>query len=260
MLEGILFDYDGTISSSSKRQFEWFKYWAEHNNVDFPFSQVDEFMIYYNYHINKEGGVQNVYDELDLPCDMDDFDHLVWQHYKEFKQKNSAGIYSGMEQALRTIREMTSLSEDVERNRRVLMAINTTNSWESIHKELSENELIQCFDYKVTKETLLAYHGAGKGKSLEKPSKISVALSLQQMGTNGVATIHIGDSLVDLQSSINVRKFGDYRNESLITVGVLWGYEGEKILQGVKTDYGRVNFRHIAEKPEDLPRIISTYL
>src|SRR6056297_1287178 len=105
MLQAVLFDYDGVIGKTFERQYNWFKYWAKENNKPFDFETVSDFQEFYNKRIHEEEGVQNVYDSLNLPCDMKDPDHPVWPAYKEFKTKNPSPIYSGMPKAIKNIHE-----------------------------------------------------------------------------------------------------------------------------------------------------------
>jgi len=65
MLQGIAFDYDGTIGQTGERQFNWLNHWARINDKSAPpFANIREFMPFYNEHCGKPGGVQNVYDAL----------------------------------------------------------------------------------------------------------------------------------------------------------------------------------------------------
>jgi len=262
MLQAVLFDYDGVIGKTFERQHNWFKYWAKENNKPFDFETVSDFQEFYNKEINKQGGVQNVYDSLGLPCDMKDPEHDVWPAYKRFKKQNPSPLYSGMPETIKNIHEMGNLSENPERNTRLRMGINTTNSWESIYKELKSNNLAQYFDCFITEEVLRKYHGAGDGDSLKKPAKVSLALALGLLGSKGQYTIHIGDTLNDLSSSQKVVRLNPQNPETLITVGASWGYEGrDKLEKGLKTaDKETIHFDYIIDKPKELENIVKDKL
>jgi len=268
MLQGGLFDYDGTLAMTMERQHDWFHYWArlngrnklthpEHGSLD----DIKSFAKAYNntlYH----NGVQAFYDELDLPCDMNDKTHPVWIAYDAFKMNNPAKLYPGIKEAVLEIWNLGNLNQKDERNHRLRLGINTTNSWASICRELSDNGILHCFDSYISKEILIKYDGAGNAAAITKPSKVSVALSLGVLNTDGGATFHIGDTLSDLRASIDVRHSGRiYKAETLITIGVAWGYEGlEKLKEGVKINGGTEHFRHLVDRPKDLPEVIRQYL
>ncbi|MGV8169017.1 MAG: HAD family hydrolase, partial [Candidatus Nanoarchaeia archaeon] len=170
-------------------------------------------------------------------------------------------LHDGMKKAIKDIWYLGRFSKDPSRNQSMKFAINTTNSWKSIYPELVENNILQYFDSFCTAETLKNYDGSGNHSAMNKPSKVSVALMLYVLGTDGGATIHIGDTLSDLKASIDVRRFGGLKSENLITVGCAWGFDGKDTLkEGVKTNGGTVYFQHIADKPSDLPEIIRMYM
>jgi phosphoglycolate phosphatase-like HAD superfamily hydrolase len=225
---------------------------------------LDEFKTFvkgYNNLINTKG-VQGMYDALNLPCDMNDLSHPVWIAYNQYKSDHPAQLYPGIKEAIQEIWELGTLTNSQGRNHRVRLAINTTNSWSSIYKELLAAGILHCFDSYITAEVLNRYNGPDAPGTINKPSKISVALCLNILDTDGGATFHVGDTLADLQASIDVMASSkSYKGESLITIGAAWGYEGRESLErGVKTDGGTVHFRHIADTPDELPRIIEDYL
>jgi len=268
MLQGGLFDYDGTIAMTLERQFHWLKYWAGLNGVKRlvhpeigPLDKFQAFVKGYNDLINRVG-VQGMYDAFNLPCNMNDFNHPVWIAYNQFKADNPARLYPGMKEAVEEVWRLGHLTKNASLNHRMRLAINTSNSWKSIYSELSAAGLVHCFDSFVTAEVLTEYTGTGNSGSINKPSKISVALSLNILDTDGGATFHVGDTLADLKASLDVKSTGkSYKGESLITIGAAWGYEGRESLErGVDTDGGTTHFRHIADSPGDLPKIISQYI
>lgn len=258
MLHGITFDYDGTIGDSFERQFKWFKHWARANETKFPFEDAAQFREFYNARCTLERGVQNVYDSLGLPCDMDKHEHPVWQAYEKFKAETPVSFYPGIKDAILKIWEMGHLSPDSNRNKRVRLSINTTNTWQSIYNDLKQEGILHCFDCFVTEEVLRAYHGAGIPTSLHKPSRVSLALTLGLIDCPGEYVLHVGDALSDLAASQKVFTLNPCHPETLITVGAAWGYEGrEKLEKGVKIDGGATaHFNYIIDKPEELPGII----
>ncbi|MBN1275182.1 HAD hydrolase-like protein [Candidatus Woesearchaeota archaeon] len=293
MLDAIIFDYDGTIGDTSMRQYEWFLYWNKHSNGDAPlayfsrFAAVGEkeeltkerrvaledspgervvpvdfqgFLQVYN-HLYNVGGGQFLYDAFGLPCDMSDHAHPVWKHYERFKEAYVAPAFDGMPQAVKRVWELGHLQEDASFNQRVRLAINTTNSWKSIYRDLSHHGLLCCFDSFVTAETLKRYDANGNSQAIMKPSKIAVALSLSVLGAAGEATMFVGDTLSDLQACTDVARTGSYRKERLVPVGVAWGFDGRDVLmEGVKTDSGQAYFRHIVETPEELVGLVESYV
>lgn len=264
-LQAIIFDFDGTISPTNLRQFQWFQYWAEKNHKELAHAKdgkiiklniLDKFMNFYNFHCHG-GGVQKVYDELGLPCDMNDKNHPVWPAYEEFKDGHPAGFYSGMKETLKELWEMSHLSEDPLRNRRLRLAINTTNTWKSIRKELVSEDVLHYFDSFITEEVLAQYHGAGNPDAIKKPSKISLALTLGLVGSEADRTLHIGDTLNDLSGSNKIIQLNPNNPQSIITAGVVWGYEGrERLERGVETPEGIIHFDYILDKPEEILQVV----
>jgi len=257
-LQGVAIDYDGTIGKTSERQFNWFKHWAKLNQKEIPFDNVPDFLLFYNSECELDGGVQNVYDALGLPCDMKDRNHPVWKAYTEYKHGNDVPFYPGVKETILKIWEMGHLTNDPKNNRRLRLAINTTNTWDSIYKELLKEGVLHCFDSFVTEEVLRDYQGAGNSNGIIKPSKISLALTLGLIDSVGESVLHIGDTLNDLAASYKVIRLNPSRPETLITVGAAWGYEGRKKLeQGVRVKYdGIIHFNYIIDRPEELVGIV----
>ncbi|MBN2142585.1 HAD family hydrolase [Candidatus Woesearchaeota archaeon] len=269
MLDAILFDYDGTLGMTQERQHDWFHYWGKlngKNRLMHPeggdLSDLKRFIAVYNKVLAKHD-VQRFYADLELPCDMNDRTHPVWIAYDSFKLSNPARLYPGIKEAIIEIWEAGQLSTQKNRNYRVRLGINTTNSWDSICKELKAHGILHCFDSYVAKDILAVYDGAGNASSITKPSKISVALSLDVLNSEGRATMHVGDTLGDLKASIDVRRgFRMHKGENLITVGVAWGYECRENLEGGVIDESGVSehFKHIIESPDQLPKVVASYM
>lgn len=260
MLEGILFDYDGVIAKTHERQFNWFKFWSQTNKTQFPFENITDFMVFYNQSINHENGIQNVYDDLKLPCDISDQNHPVWSAYNQYKTQNPIEFYEGMTSIIPQIHEICSLSENTIRNQRVRMGINTTNSWKTIHKELKEKSLLPYFDSFVSYEIMERYAGEGLGKGIHKPSKVSLHLSLERLGTNCSSTLFFGDSLTDLKASVNLPIKGT-RTENLITVGCSWGYEGkDRLKSGIKENGKTHHFDYLIDNPNQMLDLVKDFI
>jgi phosphoglycolate phosphatase-like HAD superfamily hydrolase len=268
MLQGIILDWDGTVSPTMMRQFNWLKHWANVHDkelktkeMDKPFDDVNKFLTFYNK-ILEEGGPQLLYDRLELPCDMNDSAHPVWLAYNKYKEENPAGLYPGMKETILELWEMGHLPEKPDLNTRMRLAINTTNSWKPIRNELVHEGLLHCFDSFVTQDTLALYHGAGKPDEIKKPSKISLALTLDKLQTEAGYTIHVGDTRDDLAASQNIVRAHTNRPETLITVGAAYGYEGrQKLEQGVVTALGELAyFDFIIDEPKELLDVVQHYI
>src|SRR3989344_1586469 len=199
MLQAIFFDYDGTISPTSQRQEKWFKHYSQKHDKPWKFQTFNEFLTFYNAHCALEGGVQNVYNSLGLPCDMNDKTHPVWPAYEEFNQQNPTALYPEMKETIEQIWRMGALNQSHQRNRRLRLGINTTNSWRSIHNDLKQGGILPYFDGFITEETLRDYHGAGNPEPIKKPSTISLSLLLGLLDSTGAYTLHIGDTRNDLK-------------------------------------------------------------
>ena len=253
MLQAIMFDYDGTITPTLKRQEKWFKLYAAKHRKKWPFKDFPSFLDFYNEKCALEGGVQNVYDALGLPGDMSDRSHPVWHAYEKFNQNHPQALYPRMKETIKQIWQSGQLTKDPRRNRRLRMGINTTNSWGSIYNDLEKGGVMPYFNCFVTEEVLREYQGAGNPEPLKKPSKISLALMLGLMDSNGAYTLHVGDTRNDLRSSQKVIRLNPMHPETLITVGACYGYEGREILeQGVETPDGVVKFDYLIDDPREL--------
>jgi phosphoglycolate phosphatase-like HAD superfamily hydrolase len=268
ILEGIIFDNDGVISQTAPRQYAWFQHWAEANGKKLPHASFDEFLTDYNDTLHAAEdvacGVQAFYDKLGLPCDMKDKQHAVWIAYDQYKSQNPVGLFPGMKEVIAEVHRLGSLSAAaVTVSKRLRLAVNSTNSWQTISKELDKSGVLPYFDSQIGIEMLREIHGAGDGNALKKPSKISVAWSLYQLGTDGDRTMHVGDTRADLAASRYVLVPGGdpSRRKNLIMVGAAWGYEGRKSLEeGTDLENGEhVHFDYIINKPEELIWLVKKY-
>lgn len=262
MLQAVIFDFDGVISPTSLRQEKWFKFYAAKNGMrGWPFPTFDAFLTFYNKACALPGGVQNVYDKLGLPCDMKDRSHPVWPAYEQFNQENPSELYGGMKETVEEIWTLGQLGEDSFRNRRVRLAINSSNSWKSIRSDLQKGGIRQYFDAQVTEEVLRAHHGID-GDCMKKPAAVSLALALDLLGSEAKYTLHVGDTRSDLQASQRVVRLNPQLPERVITVGACYGYEGRATLeQGVELPSGeRVHFNHLIDSPKELVDIVKGYL
>lgn len=265
-LDAIIFDFDGTLSRSAPRQEAWFKKFSKMNNKPWPFKDFDHFLTVYNETLYGSGGdvmdgVQKFYDNLELPCDIKanmktENPHPTWIKYTKYLKENSLGLIPGMKEVLDEIFALGSLNSDPLTSTRLRLGINTTNSWQGIYSELKNAGVINYFHSQIGAEMLNDLHGAGNGDSIKKPSKLSVALSLNNLGSKGARTMHVGDTRTDLMASRGVIRPGHDASqaEDLIMVGVGWGYEGrEKLEEGAYLQNGKkVHFDYIIEEPKNL--------
>jgi len=260
MLQALFFDHDGTLAPTLKRQETWFTYWAEKNNTRWPFSTFEEFADFYNSTVH-EGTVQLVYDKLNLPCDMKDRAHPVWNAYETFNHEHPSQLYAGIKETIQTIWTLGALNNNPLRNRRLRLGINTTNSWKSIKGDLEKGGILQYFDCAVTDEVLRRFQGLGIAEQLHKPSTISIALMLGLLDSEGEYTIHVGDTLNDLISSQKVVHLHPFRPQQVITIGACYGYQGRAVLeQGAVVGGESVKFNYLIDQPSGLVPIIETLL
>ena len=260
IVEAVIFDHDGTLAPTLERQEQWFKHYSEMQGKSWGFT-FEEFREFYNQLCALEGGVQNVYDRLGLPSSIRDKTHPVWPAFEAFNREHPLELYPGMRETVEELWRIGALTENVLRNRRMRLGVNTTNSWKSIRGDLEKGGVLPYFDSFVTKEVLDTYHGSGNGAALYKPSKVSIALMLGLLGSNGNTTVHIGDTVNDLLASHEVMRFDPGRKETLITVGAGYGYEGrEKLEDGAEVDGERIHFTHLINEPRELVGIVKGYL
>ena len=169
-----------------------------------------------------------------------------------------------MKEVLAEIHKLGSLSPSrLMISRRLRMAVNSTNSWETISKELDKEGVLHYFDSQIGIEMLREIHGAGDGNALTKPSRVSVACSLYQLGTDGDRTMPVGDTRADLAASRQVLVPGGdpSKRKNLIMVGAAWGYEGrEKLEEGTKLENReQVHFDYIIDQPKELIWLVKKY-
>ncbi len=251
MLTAIIFDYDGTLAPTYTRQEKWFKLYCQENQKEWPFQDFDAFLTEYNKECSLSGGVQNFYNKLNLPCNMTDRKHPVWNAYLKFNQENPQEMYPNI---LETIQEIWKIGQlDKSRNTRLRIAINSNNLWSSIKKDLDSFGILPYVDTQVTADTLLQYSNTENINSLLKPSSFSVSLCLKLLQSPAQQTIHVGDTLNDLIASQKVAQH-PHPSASLITVGAGYGYEGRRELEkglenGIKFDY-------LIDKPSELIEIV----
>jgi phosphoglycolate phosphatase-like HAD superfamily hydrolase len=199
-------------------------------------------------------GIKSTYTVFGLPYD-EDRNHPVWDAYDKFKKENPIIIKPSIKRMIRDVYSLTSLDANNHQNRRARLGINSSNTWTSIHSELRKSNLLQYFDHYVTIETLREFDGSN---TAEKPSKVSVALSLDVANSEGRNVIFVGDTLNDLKACINVRRGNRFHvPQSLITIGVTWGYQSRKILENGVQENGSIHhFNHIVDTPEEITRIV----
>ncbi|MGV8086432.1 MAG: HAD family hydrolase [Candidatus Woesearchaeota archaeon] len=262
VLLGGLIDWDGTIVKTPERQFKWFSEWARQNNVEFNYATLEEFLPKYNKVYNEKGG-QGLYDAFGLPCNMSDHNHPVWPAYDHFKATHPVEMYDGIKEALIDVWKLGRLDSNSLRNQTMRLAINTTNNWKSIYPDLIKFELEYIFDSHCCAETLKEFDGNGNSAALQKPSKVSVALMLNILGSEGHTTFHLGDTIGDLRASYDIRRFGGLKSESLITIGAAWGFEGRETLEkgytSPNSNSGTIHFTHILDHPKQLVDVIKSY-
>ncbi|PIN70779.1 hypothetical protein COX84_01225 [Candidatus Micrarchaeota archaeon CG_4_10_14_0_2_um_filter_49_7] len=243
LLKGIIFDCDGTIIPTLERQESWFRFYSKRNNQPWRFNCFDDFKEFYNDRVSRPGNVQNVYDELSLPCDMSDKSHPVWPAYEQFNSENPLELYPGMRQALDDIMALSS---------GLVLGLNTSNSMRSIKGSLVEGGIISYFKHIITSDTLREKSPDGDCEPLKKPNTFSIELMLGVLGTEPEETLHVGDTIADLRAS-----HGVHGNRSLLTVGACYGYEGSEILS---KGYGGLRFDELVDDASGLVAVVKKFL
>lgn len=260
MLQAIIFDVDGTLLQSIERQEAWLQHWAEQNGKPWPLESFAQFREFFNQQIRK-GGIQNVYDALGLPCDMNDRSHPVWPAFENFCHNNPTQLYPQVEEAVKEIWKMGCLQgPDPLHCRRLRLGLNSNNSRKNVLNDLGS--IVSYFDTIITSDLLHGYHGNKGGDALTKPARVSLALALDSLQSSGKAAIHVGDTLDDLAASQNVlRQMPSPQYETLITVGACYGYQGrERLEKGVEISSGRAHFDYLIDEPGELIAIVEEQL
>lgn len=262
MLDAIIFDYDGVIGDTQRRQYDWFKFWADFKNKPFPWDR-NSFEVLYNQW-QSELGPEKTYHKFGLPADMSNDKTEVWHEYRKFKKSYSVDTFKGMKSAMKDIWNSSRIQLSNDDDRVVRLAINTTNDAETIKPTLESFGMLNYFDHIIATEKLQAFAGPFVDISnIKKPSKISIALALMSLDAKGSKTIHVGDTIGDLKSSYDVFKYHPEDKEDLITIGVAWGYDGRSILEAGTEFSGRaerIHFDHIVDTPAELATIVKEYI
>lgn len=252
-LQAIIFDFDGTLVDSASRQYGWFKHWAAENGKELVYGgeeldAFEKFIKVYNKILRSES-VQKLYDDLGLPCYMGNQSHPVWSAHCKYQAEHPLGLYPGMKEVLEELKNMN-----------LRLAINSSNSRRPIETELKG--VLSYFSQIITAEYLTDYHGAKNSDAIQKPSKISIALMLNELDVEGNRTMHVGDTLNDLRCCKKVMRQNPARFEDLKTVGVSWGFEGrEELEKGAELSKDvAVHFDYVIDKPQELIEIARKYL
>ena len=165
-----------------------------------------------------------------------------------------------MKETIEEIWKLGQLGKNPLENRRLRLAINTSNSWASIYNDLSHSGILPYFDAHLSDEVLRVYHGFD-GECLKKPAPISLALLLDFIGSEEEYTLHVGDTRNDLCASQKIVRLNPTKPKKVITVGACYGYEGRSTLeQGVKLPTAeQVYFDHLIDRPQELVEIVKSY-
>jgi len=156
---------------------------------------------------------------------------------------------------------MTRLSDDPLHNWAVRLGINTTNSWKSIKGDLKKADVTKYFDCRITDEILREYYQRGDSEPIKKPSPISIGYIMDMLNCDSRMTIHVGDTLDDLGSSVKVIRTNPKNPEKIITVGACYGYEKKSVLKrGVEKNNKTYTFDYLIDKPSELIQIVKDLL
>ena len=267
--EGIAFDVDGTIVNTPPSQFDWFKHWANQNNIKFKFKgmKLREWLdTIYNPAIF-EGGFPEVYKVHGLPDDssLGRENAKVWKAYDSFKKENQhkIKIYEGMDKVFRELHNSGKIPKDGSRDHALSLGIVTTNTWAPYYDIMDAAGIIERLTTKVSVESLEGYDANGVGKNLVKPGKIGMDIIMNRWGTNGNSTVYIGDTITDLRACVDVLRNGDpIKKESLKIIGAAWGYDGRtQLSKGFKDKDGQqYHFDAILDNPLEIIDFYNTYL
>jgi FMN phosphatase YigB (HAD superfamily) len=244
-IDTFIFDYDGTIINSPDRQFKWLQFWAEENNVLFDFKSFEEFKpIYADLYLNK--GIQGVYDELHLPCDMKNKSHPVHDAYEYFNLTFFAPFYEGIVDVFEHIQSAGGK-----------IAICTNTHSPIVEKGLSDHNIpLDSFPI-IDARTVVKEKTPMKTSYYTKPSTKLIEHTLIVLNSHPVKAMHICDTLVDVSASLEV-PFGE-ENYDLTNVGHLGGYEGDILRNGVVKNNSRKYFDELYSSSSELINIIDSY-
>ena len=190
-----------------------------------------------------------MYDYFGLPCNMDDLEHPVWIEYNKFKSNNPVELYLGIR----------NIIEYAKKEKRLKLALNTTNSFDKSVEDLFKREKIyELFDY-IFDADIMVKHAQSLGtnpKNLRKPNNYSIQHITNVLKLNPDYVLHVGDTRTDLGSSLGILN-EEGKPLDLRTIGVTWGFEPRKILEeGFQKEGKNYHFNYIIDQVEELIKII----
>ncbi|MCA9478690.1 MAG: HAD family hydrolase [Nanoarchaeota archaeon] len=246
-LKAAIADYDGTTADTYDRQFQWFKLCADYSGIDFPYHSDEEFRPVYAK-AYKEGGIQGSYDFFGLPCDMNDHSHPIHPIYDEFNLSRPAPFFEGMPELIEFLKE-----EGVK------IAFCTNNYTPLVRAGLKRYGLDDDSYVFVDGKSVKKYSSNGKQNYYKKPSKKLMQRALKELGTRPEETIHLCDTLVDLQSAVDI-PYGRYNREDLTNLGHLKGFEGDILREGVMTPFGQKHFDGLYSHPDEVKDLVREFM
>ncbi|NQU98522.1 HAD family hydrolase [Candidatus Woesearchaeota archaeon] len=244
-LRGIIFDVDGGIIESMPDQLEWLRHCCEDLfGIDFQYDVLDvRFQNDYNDAHRK--GMPALYQHFGINYEQNK--DLLWEHYIEWKKTHERPVVPEMAKAIKEIYAFSRINGN-----NVGMMINTTNNISSYESVLNEAGVLDCMGFVIDYEYLKKFNAEDR----IKPDTFSIELCLAKMRTNYDNTMHVVDTVDDIEASINKL---ESKETGLDIVVVSWGYESRVRLEEAKKTYSQLNI-NIIDKPFELVDIVKARL
>lgn len=215
MIKGAIFDLDGTLLNTIEDI-------ADSMNSVLLMHKEDVYSYKEYKNLVGRGFTNLVYDTFSKELDIEEHDEILAKLNKEYAKRylNKTKPYIGILELLKKLEK-----------KGVKLAVNTNKNEEYAVNILKEK--LGEIDFKII---------IGKREDIPlKPDKTGVEIILKELDLNKEEVIYIGDSNVDMLTG---------KNSGLKTIGVNWGFRGEKELKEYGADY-------IAYKADDIFNIIT---
>ncbi|MBI2564823.1 HAD hydrolase-like protein [Candidatus Woesearchaeota archaeon] len=247
-LYGLIFDVDGTLIDSMNDQFLWLRHCVtDLYSKKFPFTNYSHvFVEKYNAAVKKEG-LPGIYALFGIDYDAEK--NNLWTYFKEWKKNTNISLIPGIKDAVTEIYERSRPRKGKCKGLRI--ALNTTNAWEGFERTIRKEGILNCFDIVLTKSEL-PEDVNGVKVNLVKPHPYSIELALDLLGTDPEETLHVGDSVVDVRASKNLRRKNPDNSKKALTAAVTWGFEAKEDLEKEKPDFLITEPKQLVQLIEEL--------
>ena len=237
MSKVIVFDFDGMLSDGVHQYKQWMRSWAAQINYDLPETYLEEFRERFSQGY-ANGNLQELYEYFGFP-DADTVPQFnppspINKAFMNYFSAHPPKKFSGVDELIKHLSSHFSL------------AILTTNNTSIVQASLGET--YQYF-HAIVDNTETMHN-----KKIKKPNPLTLERVMQKLGYDAQPPeeiIHCGDTLVELETSINYANNG-YAGK-LITLGFTQGFSPRHQLErGILKESRTYHFNNIFDTLPEL--------